>query len=71
MGRPNFIPEALIEIISLCEQTLVALDPRQELPTHRPKLDKLNHLLRQKRANSCQLVLIQGGLSTGAQRDSV
>jgi hypothetical protein len=69
MARPNFTPDALIEIISLCEQTLVSLEPRQEMATHRLQLDKLSQTRRQKRANPSQFVLIQGGLSTGTRRD--
>jgi hypothetical protein len=70
MGRSNFSPDALIEIITLCEQTLVALNAREENSAHGQQLDKPGHSWRQKRANSRRFVLIQGGLSTEAPLSS-
>ncbi len=66
MARSNFSPEALIEIISLCEQTLVALKAREKDSTHGQQLDKPDHSRRQNRAKSRRFVLIQGGLSAEA-----
>jgi hypothetical protein len=66
MARSNFSPDALIEILSLCEQTLVALKARKKDSAHGQQLDKPGHSRRQKRANSRQFVLIQGGLSAEA-----
>ena len=64
MHQHHSSPDLLLEIISLCEQTLIALDPRDEKLSNGAGLDKSNHLWQRKRANTPGLVLIKGGLSS-------
>jgi hypothetical protein len=71
MGQSGTCAEALVDILSLCEQTLTALrEPDDKRPTA-ALADKYRQLRPQKRANFVrQFVLIQGGLSREMQDSS-
>lgn len=63
MGRANTSADALIEILSLCEQTLTALKLPDDGPDYPPVMDKFSHTRQWKRANiASKFVLIRGGL---------
>jgi hypothetical protein len=62
MRQSSSSPDLLLDIISLCEQTLMALNRADEQPSNRAGLDKPNHSWQRKRANIPALVLIKGGL---------
>jgi hypothetical protein len=64
MGQTNPSTDALVEILTLCEQTLTALnsDPGGQMATR--QTDKAGRLRNGTRTNIApRLVLIQGGLS--------
>jgi hypothetical protein len=64
MGRSNTSTDALVELLSLCEQTLTALQPDSDRDTSVAQSDKANHSRYGKRASiGPRLVLISGGLS--------
>ena len=63
--------EALVEILSLCEQTLTALREHEERHMTTPLADKYRHSGLQQRANIVrQFVLLQGGLSRELRQSS-
>jgi hypothetical protein len=60
MGNFGNSAEALVEILTLCEQTLTALRSDYEEGLHRQQSAQNR---RQERRRSTNLVLIRGGLS--------
>jgi len=69
MARTSNSSDALLEILSLCEQALTGLNPQNEAVPNRNPSDKSNHFRNQRRAKLAhQLRLIQGGLSTSKHR---
>jgi hypothetical protein len=60
MGKFGNSAEALVEILTLCEQTLTALRSDYDEVLH-PKQSDQNR--RQERRRSTNMVLIRGGLS--------
>ena len=61
MAKSSTGTNALIEILSLCEETLLALDPRPN--TNRNILTAVNSKTRAQKRMGCSLVLIRGGLA--------
>ena len=69
MGRSNRSTDALIEIISLCEQALIELTPEGEAVSEAARTDKLRHFRRHQRAKMMhRLLLVPGGLSMAKRR---
>jgi hypothetical protein len=69
MSRSNTSTDALIEILSLCEQALTELNPHDEAAPSHDRSDKSSHLRKRKRANITHgLLLIPGGLSITNRR---
>jgi len=61
--------DALIEILSLCEQALTELGPDAETAPRIIRADNSRHFRRYRRAKIAnRLLLIPGGLSTAARR---
>jgi hypothetical protein len=67
MGPSITCAEALVEILSLCEQTLTALRRRPVQLGLNPSADKYRRIRRHGDANiGRQMVLLQGGLGKQA-----